>query len=244
MLEIFGALSVILTICLVLFACDKYWWSFFVYACTIGAALSSPQLASLREGTPLWELGLGYLGVGLVVAALKWVQFTFSVASRVRDHRAKFDTKYTPLEQEQKVQEQPVDSIDGLNLAKARTVTRTHTVAEIKRHRREAFLNYVVDSDRTYPRDQVWKDITYGRATPKVHPNDINKEDFFVTLFAARARDYVERITNWIFSWPIVILSTVFNDMLLKLGKHAARLFDLVTTQFSRRLVSGAVKDM
>ena len=70
------------------------------------------------------------------------------------------------------------------------------------------------------------------------------KPEFLVEALTLRAKNHVDRITCWVLQWPIVIVATAFEDLLINIGRNVARFFDYAFTQFSRRLVASTVKDL
>ncbi len=72
----------------------------------------------------------------------------------------------------------------------------------------------------------------------------LQNDDFFYGLFTPKAKNEVDRITFWILQWPIVVVATLFEDFLIKLGKHVATLFDSLFTGLSKRIIGSALKGM
>lgn len=69
-------------------------------------------------------------------------------------------------------------------------------------------------------------------------------EDRMIDELTPHALDYVDRITFWALQWPFAVLSLVFEDILLKLGRWLSEIFENVFTKLSRLLVSNAVKGL
>ncbi len=68
--------------------------------------------------------------------------------------------------------------------------------------------------------------------------------DVVVDALTPKAKNEVDRITFWVLQWPIVVIATLLEDLLVKLGKHVADLFDYLFNQLARKLVSNATKDL
>ena len=93
-----------------------------------------------------------------------------------------------------------------------------------------------------------WNDA-YGRGslTPRInfYENTFeNNPSHLVESLTLRAKDHIERISFWVLQWPIVIVATAFEDLLINIGRNVARFFDYAFTQFSRRLVASTIKDL
>jgi hypothetical protein len=59
-----------------------------------------------------------------------------------------------------------------------------------------------------------------------------------------KARNNIDRITFWVLQWPIVIVTTAFEDLIVNIGKNAARLFDFMLTRVSRMMITSSVKGL
>lgn len=59
-----------------------------------------------------------------------------------------------------------------------------------------------------------------------------------------QAKKEADRIAFWILQWPLVLLSTLIEDILLKLGKYVAQAFDAMFNRMSRGIISKAVTDI
>lgn len=71
-----------------------------------------------------------------------------------------------------------------------------------------------------------------------------NNPNKLVDALTLRAKDHIERISFWVLQWPLVIVATALEDLIVNIGKNLARFFDYAFTQFSRRLVASTVKDL
>lgn len=82
--------------------------------------------------------------------------------------------------------------------------------------------------------------------TPKLSTNAFEYEnsESLVHQLTPRAKNFIERITFWVLQWPIVIVSTLISDFLVKIGRHVAIIFDKLFTQLSRAWMRRVVKDI
>lgn len=80
--------------------------------------------------------------------------------------------------------------------------------------------------------------VEFSESTFESSPNHL------VESLTLRARNHIERISFWVLQWPIVIIATAFEDLLINIGRNVARFFDYAFTQFSRRLVASTIKDL
>lgn len=99
-------------------------------------------------------------------------------------------------------------------------------------NRRRAFIEY------------FQKSLSYKDTAIKVYTVDYNHENAVVDALTPRANDNIGKISVWVFQWPIVIISTVFSDFLLKLSKLAAAWLDFLFSAFSRKMVAKATKGL
>jgi len=77
-----------------------------------------------------------------------------------------------------------------------------------------------------------------------LHWREWDKPEIITDLLTPKAKQHVDDISYWIFFWPFVIVSTLFKDLIVKLAKHVARIFDIVFSRASRLLISNAAKDI
>ena len=66
--------------------------------------------------------------------------------------------------------------------------------------------------------------------------------DQLVVLLIPRAKDHVDRISFWFLQWPLVIVGTLIEDFLLKVGKHIARLFDEAFKEITKAVAFSVMK--
>lgn len=257
--------SVLFIADVVLFSLEKYEFSIAVMlASLVGIYFLSPTVATFVHGS--WLIILtkylpAFLVVGLIVAVGKWIQYNFKRASTIGDAKTTFDEKYPVdvqiLQQSEqarrsRVQNEHNDVMEryerGVKRGKgvvsyadgsadvsppssppAPLVFEPIPAEEAAANRREKFVEYY---KQTISRQH------------KTYSADFKKASSVVDALTPRAKDNVGLITIWIFQWPIVIVDTLITDLLIKLGKHAARLFDAMFSYFSRKLVAHATKGL
>lgn len=73
---------------------------------------------------------------------------------------------------------------------------------------------------------------------------EYSKPEVIVDALTPKAKEEVDRISFWILQWPIVVVATLLEDLLVKLGKHVAQFFDYAFNQLARKLVANAAKDL
>lgn len=81
----------------------------------------------------------------------------------------------------------------------------------------------------------------------RVHKSQIEAtktKDEMDTLLTPMASKQKERITFWILQWPIVMLTMLVEDLLIKIGHRVAELFDYLMKRFSKMLVSRATSNL
>lgn len=94
--------------------------------------------------------------------------------------------------------------------------------------KREKFTKYW--NDRYYPNISTYQNF--------------EREDCITEALTPKAKKEVDRISFWILQWPIVIIATILEDLLIKLGKHVADLFDYLFNQLARKLIGNATKGL
>jgi hypothetical protein len=266
-LIILAVLAVLLIVDVIVFSLEKYEWSVGIMVVSIaGAYFFQPEFhtfvatgwfAILTKYVPI------YLLAGLATAFVKWGLFILKRANAVRDVKQDFDVKYpvdeqiiTGVEAQNRAREEARynEALDRFNRYQKRAkgvpqyadgtvdvsppteapippVFEPIPADQAAANRREAFVNFYS------------KKVEY-RANHKVYTADHSQTTSVVDALTPRARDNVGLITLWIFQWPVVIVETLIADFLIKLGKHAARLFDQLFSYFSRKLFASATKGL
>lgn len=197
-----------------------------------------------------------YLGIGVGVALLKWLQLTLKVASHIGD--TKEDLKKIDFQHLVNVLNKTAAEKEyNETLAEAKRVhsnlnwdSRTQkdkglsfvapeppaeipaTTAQIDAFRREHFIKLWNKSEREH-------DLPSVNTDSKTNWND---PEIITELLTPRAKKNVSTISFWVIQWPFVVVSTVIGDLLLKFGKHVAKWFDHLFTNIGKRLVRHASK--
>lgn len=255
-LIILALLAILFVADVVCFSCEKYEWSIgIMVASIIGAYLFQPEFHTFIHADWLRVLTHyvpAYLGLGLVTAVVKWSLYTLKFVGKVRELKAKFDARNPEgteilstdeqgertlaqhkYEQEverfqRRVQQNTNNAAIAVGTPPVAPVYEPLTEAQNTANRREAFIRAVSNN-------------VYGA---HIHDVDFNSATAVVDAITPRARDNIAFITLWIFQWPIVVVDMIVTDFLVKLGKHAARLFDIVFSFVSRKLVAAATKGL
>jgi hypothetical protein len=223
----------------VLFSLDRYITSFFLLIGSFAAAFFlidgvSQYVTDVGWWTLVSTYGLYYLGGGVAVATLKWFQQLYHVRHTISDLRVEFEQSYkAPTSATAVTSEQ---SIPGVDVGRPVPLTE----AQLRMHKRKAFIRFVT-SNRPDALRRTQVAVPSDSATVE---NVLSSEEGLIDILTPKARNNVERISFWVLQWPIVVLSTVLEDLLLKIGKHLARLFDAVFNRAARALVGGAVEGM
>lgn len=128
-------------------------------------------------------------------------------------------------------------------------------VAKRVRWIKEARATFSVEAFRSrYPssKDQSINEIfvRYYREQVPSYKHQVNndvdwsKPDAIVNALTPRAKDNVGKITIWVYQWPIVILASIIEDLILKLAKHFARILDAIFSKYVRSMVAKAVSGL
>lgn len=244
-------LAVLIIAEVALFAYDRYITSFIVMIASIAAAYFFVPIASdfiklhwvkiVAEYVPI------YLVIGIGIATAKWVWFLRCVGATLKYLKSSFVTPVDVTEKNQAEYDAAVAKYktDLINWEQSDAYRRNNKPKEpaffdptpyaaIKNY---AFYEHVKDK--------------YGitellRGQPKVRISNVR--DFtkvsLTDVFTPRARDYIQRITFWVLQWPIVVLSTIVEDLILNIGTWVAQTFDTLFHNFARKIIGNAVKDI
>lgn len=201
-------IAVLLLVDLLFFINDKYIVSFLgLVVITAGAWYFIPEVANLVATYGLAQVIGGYVGAGILTAAVKWFIANVSLWLKLRNAREDFDHTYVKHDQPQSERHLAFAKFWNINFAR-------HSGSLVPR------VDWI--GDDAFERD----------------PNKL------VESLTLRAKDHIERISFWVLQWPIVIVATAFEDLLINIGRNVARFFDYAFTQFSRRLVASTIKDL
>ncbi len=84
---------------------------------------------------------------------------------------------------------------------------------------------------------------SYGRVSNSFK-SGLDDDDYFFGLFTPKAKDEADRITFWVLQWPLVIVATILEDFLIKLGKHIAELFDSLFSGLAKKIIGNSLKGL
>lgn len=127
-------------------------------------------------------------------------------------------------------------------------INNVKCVGRIREAKKEFDERYPIAKETT-PQHRRAAFVAFFKQLPTSQKDTIYSVDFalatsVVDALTPRAKDHVGLITLWIFQWPVVIIEILIADLLIKLGKHTARLFDTAFSYFSRKLVANATRGL
>lgn len=64
---------------------------------------------------------------------------------------------------------------------------------------------------------------------------------YVIDKLTPSAKENIDRITFWVLQWPIVIVATILEDILIKLGKRVAELFDYLFNGVAKKIIGNAL---
>lgn len=226
-------LAALLVVDLLLFTFwDRYIVSFLMLVgIAVGAFWILPEFAAF-----VYEVGFvkvltvylpAYLGIGVLTATVKWIMHLFKVAGSVKDLFKQF-TRSLP-----KIKANP--STIGIF---ARDVQGQKVwVDDLLNNEHKLFVQYI-QHEGTAEDDWRLKDVL--RDNKVSTRGDISTREELIDMLIPQAKKNVGRITFWALQWPITIVSTLIEDVLIKLGKHLSRLFDYLFNRMARRIIGNA----
>lgn len=195
---------------------------------------TTPWLAT-HAHTLYWAVPT-YLGLGIVTAFGKWFLHVVRRVSWIKEAKATFIFKDAQAPDfRSALTRSGYDQEKYQSFDEALNAFKNDWVDERPKRQREAFVNH------------------YRYHTRQEHPGveiELYEADYavgdsaIVQAISPRAVRNVGKITVWIYQWPMVVVSTLVEDVLLKLGRHLAKLLDNLFSRFVRRLVSDAISDL
>jgi len=207
---------------------DKYIVSFVgLILIGVGAYYFMPTVATFID-THTWQdfaiYSLYYLGAGVIVAGLKWLMLNLRIGRKLREIRVDFEKSY----EDTKTVLKPANE-RSINVADDSYKQETKTPAD----KRREFMKQVNASSVSIYKEN-WR-IDYDNCTT---------EEQMVDELLPHAIKYVDRITFWVLQWPFALLSLVFEDILLKIGRWVSEVFEALFTRMSRYMIKRAVKGL
>ncbi len=150
-----------------------------------------------------------------------------SINATNQSHREaieKFNNKeagaFKPLKKEEEIRSVEEDTV---------ALTAARTADE-----RAQFVAYY---QRTLDRDHVGRNHIFEHVK-------YESETAVVDALTPRAKNNKGKITIWVLQWPLVIVATIFEDLIFKIGRTAARILDALFSGLNRRLVAKATKGL
>ncbi|TFH07049.1 MAG: hypothetical protein E4H14_09385 [Candidatus Thorarchaeota archaeon] len=223
-------LGALLVVDLLLFTFwDRYIISFFLL---VGVGIAAfwllPEFAAFIRDvgfTKLLTVYLpAYLGVGVLTATAKWIVHIFKVAGSVKDLFKQF------------TKELPKLKADPTRIGLYPRSTDADTITKVLDNENQMFARYIYHVG-TGEDDWRLKEVI---ADNNVFREDLSTREELVDALIPQAKKNVGRITFWALQWPITIISTLIEDVLIKLGKHLSRLFDYVFNRMARKIITRA----
>jgi len=221
------AIALLFIIDVIVFSYEKYEWSIAVMVGTIALAyFGTPHVKEFIEHAGWLSIFTkylpGYLVLGLGTAVVKWSIFSFKHIGKIKKLKAKFDAS-------------EASSPTAITRAIADFVPE-HRRGEWtpEAAKRAVFVRY------------FGSNLEYGDPSKKhiYDDADYKKETAVVDALTPRAKENVGVIAIWVFQWPIVIVSMLLSDLLVKVIDTAAAFLDVLFSAISRKRVAGATKGL
>lgn len=221
---ILAILGVILLVDIGCLVADQFVGAYLAWiVALVGSYLFIPEAANIVHNTG-WVYFLVhrvsyYLVAGFVVALAEWMWHNFKVAGRIRELKVRFDEKF--------------------NLASTKASAGVGTGA-----RNDHTYSGVSDASwRRYAFLAFWNNATtHSHNVDMPDPIQCERETIIIDKLTPKAKDHVADITIWILQWPLVLIATVFEDVLINIGKHFASFCDAIFSRSSRALIGWASK--
>jgi len=219
----------------IVFSYDRYDWSIGIMVATIvGAYFFTPYIKDFITSEGWVAISTkyipGYIAAGLVTALLKWLAFSMRHIRTIKEAKKRFDILLGK-------DVQPL-----FKYLDRRTIKRRGDEPEVDAsqplsdtEKRIAFVGYFKEH------------LEYGSASRKhIYTEDVDfeKPSAIVDALTPRAKENVGIISIWVFQWPIVIVSLLLSDLLLKITRVAATVLDTAFSAVNRKLVAGATKGL
>lgn len=223
-------IAILFLIDVIVFSYDRYDWSIGIMVATIvGAYFFTPYIKDFIHSAGWVAITTkyipGYLAAGLATALLKWLAFSFRHIGTIKKIKAWFDAAVSKDPNFVKKTLDPYDN--NRNGTKDIELTEGHT--------RMAFVEYFKSK---LEHDSPSRKHIYTEGV------DFNKPTAIVDALTPRAKENVGIISIWVFQWPIVIVSLLLSDLLLKITRTIATALDALFSAVSRKLVAGATKGL
>jgi len=217
----------------IVFSYERYDWSIGIMVASIAVAyFGTPYIKDFIASAgwlPILTKYLpGYIVLGLGTAVVKWIIFSYKHIKGIKAIKAKFDVAMT---KDLAAMLKFLDIRQDRNGNPTRDADQPFTDCE----KRIAFVGFYKDK------------LEYGSQSRKhIYTDDVdfNKPTAIVDALTPRAKENVGIISIWVFQWPIVIVSLLFSDLLMKITRIAANVLDAVFSAVSRAMVANATKGL
>jgi len=209
---------------------DKYIVSFVgLILIGVGAYYFMPTVATFID-THTWQdfaiYSLYYLGAGVIVAGLKWLMLNLRIGRKLKEIRIEFERTYQKTKTTLKP---PMERNIGVHLSDSDYVEEKKTDAD----KRREFMKQVNASS-----------VSIYKENWRIDYDNCSTEEKMIDELLPHAIKYVDRITFWVLQWPFALLSLVFEDILLKIGRWVSEVFETLFTRMSRYMIKRAVKGL
>jgi|SRR5579859_746865 len=230
---------------------------------------AAPWLATNLHGILLYYIP-GYLALGLGTALIKWVLYAAKRVGWIKEAKHQFDEKEFKPEKPDfsdkaklKTQDEMhaelirINRFDHGQLTDAQAGNRADTMGKFNARAAELEAGYDAAWTATIPalKRKAFIDFyqhgmsvgMFGAPSNSKHKiYDVNhaKETSVIDALAPRAKDNIGKITIWIFQWPVVIVSSLIEDLIIKLAKHFATALDAMFSRVVRGMVAKVTKGL
>ena len=227
-LLILVALALIFIVDVIIFSYEKYEWSITIMIAGIALAyFFTPHIKDFITHAGWLSILTcylpGYLTLGLVTAVIKWSIFSVKHIGKIRRAKVAFDAD------------------DASSLVNARRIASglfsEHTRAgwNDEANKRAVFVSFFKSG------------LEYGDASAKhIYTDgvDYRKDTAVVDALTPRAKENIGAISIWVFQWPVVIVSMLLSDLLVKIVDAVASVLDVLFSAINRKLVAGVTKGL
>lgn len=205
------------------FAYECYGWSITIMTATILGALwidhhaATPVITANLHKLLLYYVPI-YLAAGFGTALIKWILYAAKRVGWIKQAKEQFDLTKTFTSS---VSREDVH-VESMNAAQ----------------KRETFVRF-------YKKGLADGAFADGeRISHKVYEVDYEKETSVVDALTPRAKDNIGTITIWIYQWPVVIVSSLIEEFLIKFVKHFATALDALFSKVVRKMVAKATQGL
>lgn len=209
----------LLIIDIALFSYEQYGWSLIVLVASCAAGYYMiPEVAALVDATTAEVLAYyigAYLLAGVAVATVKWLAYVRNIGSDLSEVRKTCPKGYVYTGRIYG------DNVEFNNYA--------------------SLAAYIIDKASRTEQPSLSRFIRNEASTSENTLRGIDSVEALINAFMPSARKNVDRITYWLVLWPFVLIDLVLNDIIAKLGKHLATLFNKLFGRLTRFIITSAI---